>query len=99
MRIDDHEAAELLEALNSPLSCDMADECTLPAQLGNLLLDRAEYIEALKAAKVALDRIEYHTQDDTDWCTICWEKRGDGHLPGCIVNDTLALLRNVLEAT
>ncbi len=41
-RVTDEDAAELTEALRSPLSCVEAEGCALPEDVGNLLLDRMD---------------------------------------------------------
>ncbi len=94
MRIDDHDAGELLEALSSPPSCDMADEASLPARLGNLLLDRAEYIDALKLVQAAIEDIECLPPQ---WeCPWCHAQKAEDHQPDCSVGNALVLIRKVL---
>ncbi len=94
MRVDDHEATELLEALNSPPSCEMADECSLPAQLGNLLLDRAECVEALRAVEKVL-REEFCSHCDSSVCSAC----GGKDVVTCEFGPAITLIRKALEAT
>lgn len=94
MRMDDHETTELMEALNSPPSCDMTDECSLPAQLGNLLLDRTEYVEALRAVEKVL-REEFCSHCDSSVCS-AW---GGNNIVACELGPAITLIRKVLEAT
>lgn len=57
-RLTDEDAAELTEALKSPLAGDLCEVCALPEDLQNLLLDRADDIAEIGRLRILVDRAE-----------------------------------------